>query len=193
MSLPNPGMDAVPFTPLTAEFLDNMIENIEALADGSGLDAGSISNANLNTTAGELGGTWQSWTPTLGNFVVGSGTLIAKYTMVGKTVHFRFTFIYGSGSSVSGTMRATLPVPPAADYEYAAINGDYIGKVTVTDNVTAVYEGNARLIDSSSTINFVLQGATSTYVNQPSSVTGGAPMTWATGDRLYWSGTYEAL
>lgn len=33
MSLPNPTMDAVPFTPLTAEFLDNMIENTQYLAD----------------------------------------------------------------------------------------------------------------------------------------------------------------
>lgn len=33
MALPNSGMDAVPFTPLTAEFLDDMIENIEYLGD----------------------------------------------------------------------------------------------------------------------------------------------------------------
>lgn len=33
MALPNTSMDAVPFTPLTAEFLDDMIENIEYLGD----------------------------------------------------------------------------------------------------------------------------------------------------------------
>lgn len=36
MALPNPGLDAVPFTPLTADFLDKMNQNIAALADGSG-------------------------------------------------------------------------------------------------------------------------------------------------------------
>lgn len=45
MSLPNPGQDAVPFTTLTAQFYDETIENIEALADGSGLDDGAVGPA----------------------------------------------------------------------------------------------------------------------------------------------------
>lgn len=65
MSLPNPTMDAVPFTPLTAEFLDNMIENIESLSDGTGFDAnavpkGALEKAHYNTllfsTSGITGG-----------------------------------------------------------------------------------------------------------------------------------------
>lgn len=47
MALPNPGMDAVPFTPLTAEFLDDMIENIESLSDGTGFGTGVINTAAL--------------------------------------------------------------------------------------------------------------------------------------------------
>lgn len=42
MALPNPGMDAVPFTPLTAEFLDDMIENIESLSSGTGIGDGAV-------------------------------------------------------------------------------------------------------------------------------------------------------
>lgn len=38
MPLPHQNLDAVPFTPLTAEFLDNMNENIESLAEGSGFN-----------------------------------------------------------------------------------------------------------------------------------------------------------
>lgn len=48
MSLPNPGQDAVPFTPLTAEFYDDTIENIEALAAGTGLDDDSVIPAKLS-------------------------------------------------------------------------------------------------------------------------------------------------
>ena len=48
MPLPNPDMDAVPFTPLTAEFLDDMIENIESLSDGSGLEPESVESDNIN-------------------------------------------------------------------------------------------------------------------------------------------------
>jgi hypothetical protein len=55
MSLPNSGMDAVPFTPLTAEFLDDMIENIESLADGSGLDNGAIKAKSIDFTTILLG------------------------------------------------------------------------------------------------------------------------------------------
>lgn len=42
MPLPNPGQDAVPFTPLTAEFYDDTIENIEALQDWSAFDDGTL-------------------------------------------------------------------------------------------------------------------------------------------------------
>jgi hypothetical protein len=42
MPLPNSSMDAVPFTPLTAAFLDDMIENIEALAAGTGMDSTAV-------------------------------------------------------------------------------------------------------------------------------------------------------
>ena len=57
MALPNPGMDAVPFTPLTAEFLDDMIENIESLSDGTGFQNGAITTNTLAesaVTAGKL-------------------------------------------------------------------------------------------------------------------------------------------
>ena len=51
MALPNPGMDAVPFTPLTAEFLDNIIENIESLSDGTGFQNGAITTNTLAESA----------------------------------------------------------------------------------------------------------------------------------------------
>ena len=50
MALPNPGMDAVPFTPLTAEFLDDIIENIESLSSGTGIGDGSIAASKLDST-----------------------------------------------------------------------------------------------------------------------------------------------
>ena len=42
MPLPNTGMSFTPFDPLPASQLNDLVENIEALADGSGLDAGAI-------------------------------------------------------------------------------------------------------------------------------------------------------
>lgn len=45
MSLPNPGMNFTPFDPLPASDLNDMVENIEALADGSGIDDGAVTPA----------------------------------------------------------------------------------------------------------------------------------------------------
>lgn len=47
MSLPNPGMSFTPFDPLTAAEQNDLVENIEALADGSGLDDSAIATAKI--------------------------------------------------------------------------------------------------------------------------------------------------
>lgn len=47
MSLPNPGMDFTAFDTLPASSLDDMVENIEALADGSGLNDDAVTAAKM--------------------------------------------------------------------------------------------------------------------------------------------------
>lgn len=42
MPLPHQNMEAIPFTPLTAEFLDDMNDNIESLSFGTGFEDGAI-------------------------------------------------------------------------------------------------------------------------------------------------------
>jgi hypothetical protein len=71
MSLPNPGMDSVPFTPLTAEFLDDMIENINSLAAGTGFDNNAVPASALATTAITLG-----YTQITTNFSTGSTSAV---------------------------------------------------------------------------------------------------------------------
>lgn len=48
MSLPNPGMSFTPLDPLPAADLNDMVENIEALADGTGLDTGAVTADKIN-------------------------------------------------------------------------------------------------------------------------------------------------
>ena len=60
MALPNPGMSFVPFDPLPAASINQIVANIEALAAGTGLNDGvvttakildaSVTNAKLATT-----------------------------------------------------------------------------------------------------------------------------------------------
>lgn len=55
MSLPNPGMSFTPFDPLTASEMNDLVENIESLADGSGQDAASVVSESLKVTVGARG------------------------------------------------------------------------------------------------------------------------------------------
>ena len=71
-NLPNPGMDFTPLAPLTAEQMDDIVENIEAInnatiqtgsiADGAitkaKLGADATSNLNYSTSEVDTGATW---------------------------------------------------------------------------------------------------------------------------------------
>lgn len=50
MALPNIGMNFTPYDTLTAAELDDIVENIEALADGSGQNTASITGAKIATS-----------------------------------------------------------------------------------------------------------------------------------------------
>lgn len=49
--LPNPGMNFTPFDPLTAAELDDIVENVEALAAGTGLNDQVVTPDKLDTGA----------------------------------------------------------------------------------------------------------------------------------------------
>lgn len=200
MALPNLGMDAVPFTPLTAEFLDDMIENIESLAGGTGLNDRSVSLPKIDggATAGVLhtnasgvvsaAGAWTSWTPTLTNITTGNGTVVARYSQIGKTVNYRFSFTMGTTSAMGTVPKFSLPVAAAAIT--GTSNGIVIGRGSIWDfgtnnfDVVVLYETTTiaaiRVINAAAT-NSVQSTIMSTN-----------PMTWASTDEIHISGTYEA-
>lgn len=55
MSLPNPAMDFTAFDVLTADQLDDLVENDQALAAGTGLNTNAVPGAALATNAIKLG------------------------------------------------------------------------------------------------------------------------------------------
>lgn len=189
MSLPNAGMTFTPFDPLPASDLNDLVENIEALADGSGLDDGAVTNAKLATGAGQPGGAWTSWTPTLGNITVGSGTLACRYTRVGNTIYGIFYFKYGSGSSIGSGLTFTLPVTASA--AHGAIDRYVIGQGVLNDNGGPVYAGVAVTNASTTVANILREDAAGTSSNYQG-VTASLPMTWTTNDSIAIPFTYEA-
>ena len=73
----------------------------------------NVTNAKLATTAGELGGAWQTWTPSFsaaGSMTYTSVTTnLARFMRVGKTVHFNIQATGTTGGSASSGLRFTLP------------------------------------------------------------------------------------
>jgi hypothetical protein len=72
-------------------------------------------------------GAWSSWTPTLGNLTLGSGsTATYKYNQVGKTVNFSIDITFAGTSSGNGsTITFTLPVTASGNYKGVFASGGY--------------------------------------------------------------------
>lgn len=162
-----------------------------SVADGSVATAdiadAAITNAKLSTTAGEVGGAWTTWSPTWANLTVGSGSVSARYTKVGKTVTFELMFTYGSGSSVGSAPSFTLPVTAASYYDSNTV----VGVGALRDSSPSTLVTAVVRIDSTTVASVFANNASSTY-GTVSVLSSTVPFTWATGDVYYASGRYEA-
>ena len=132
-------------------------------------------------------GAWTTWSPTLANLTLGSGSVVATYARVGRIIRFRFQFTFGAGSAVGTNPTFTLPVAGNAAYD------DYmpIGMAAYyDDNAGTLYTGMAHVNadDETVCITFRIGGSGSAGV----AVTATAPFTWTTPDSLSVTGAYEA-
>ena len=133
-------------------------------------------------------GAWTTYTPTwsvsAGSVAIGNGTLTGAYTRIGRTIHFWMLWVAGSTTTFgSGDYRFTLPVAPRN-----VANFPFIGAANLTDSGTTESFATWRSISAGSqTFDFVAHsGAT------PFRVGTTVPWTWANGDQIRASGTYEA-
>jgi len=75
---------------------------------GQGIDF----SATPNTGTSELFADYEEGTfnPSFANFAVGNGSVFGRYTKIGRIVHIQCGFVYGSTSSITGSIGAiTLP------------------------------------------------------------------------------------
>jgi hypothetical protein len=196
-NLPNQNMDFVPLATLSAADLDKLVDNIEALADGTGIGDGSVvtakiadanvTNAKLAGGAGQPGGAWTGWTPSFTNFTLGNGTVdYARYTQIGKTVLFELSVTLGSTSSVSGAFTFTAPVAVSATYSTLSITpiGDAtLRSSTSSTGVPTVGPSNTIIVRA-----YSVSGSNINHVSTSATV----PFTWATGHAFIVSGAYQA-
>jgi hypothetical protein len=65
----------------------------------------------------DLGGTWRSYTPTFGSVTLGNGTVVGRYSVIGKTVSGVAELRAGSTTTyAAGNITVSLPRSTAAWY-----------------------------------------------------------------------------
>lgn len=134
---------------------------------------------------------WSDWPPTLTSLTTGSGSLSARHERVGDTVRYRFRWQFGAGSAVGTSPRFSLPATVASSYTLggSTVTGtDEIGRGTIYDSSGGVYRDLICFLNSSGE-------ALTAYRDTATSlaaITSTAPWTWATGDLIIVTGTYEA-
>jgi len=131
-------------------------------------------------------GAWEDWTPTFANFTKGSATIVAKFKQIGKTVHFRVSVTLAADSVVGASPTIGLPVPAVTYPTNTPIGVAYFRDASVP----SVTLGRITISGTTATIPtyFSVVGSLITH-NGLSAV---LPFTWATGDYILCTGTYEA-
>lgn len=169
-----------------------------AWGDGTALQDTALyrSGAGVLTTDGTLNagtvqiggvglGTWQTYTPTLSTgWALGNGTNASRYCQIGKTVHFTVALTWGSTSTWASSGGLDVGLPVTAGANWSRFTGTARGvKVGVNDFIWSWLGHTATAVTVCNT------GA---FSGSAGNISATSPFTWAAGDQLYLSGTYEA-
>lgn len=157
-NLPNPGMDFTPFDILTAEEMDDLVENIESLADGSGIgdkavtaDKIDLSTLNYKKRLGE--------DITTSNFLITTNWTTRRSVTVTTTtgiVEVNYGFLFGnagSGATRSFDLRDRVDGTPANTRSFYLVNTSTLDANLGSVNIVRRYEG---LANGSHTFDFQL-------------------------------------
>ncbi len=141
-----------------------------------------------NIPTSQLAGSWTTWTPTYTNLTIGNGTVVARYTQIGKTVHVYFEFTLGSTSAVGSAPLITTPVTHrAATY---TVGDNVIGVARYDETGVAARGGTVRL-QTTTQFRPIAWSATATFTRE-ANLSSTAPFTWGATDVLQFTATYEA-
>jgi hypothetical protein len=128
---------------------------------------------------------YQSFTPTLTNFSLGTGSCDCRYTQRYKSVHFSLTFILGTGFSI-GTNATVKGLPR---FRHSSTPNSFMGEAIDIDGDTyqiATIENDAE--------SFILGKSTIQGQHLDIEVlTATSPFTFVAGDKITIAGTYETV
>lgn len=126
-------------------------------------------------------GVWVAYTPTLGNFTLGNGTMTARWTQIGKTVLFSVRIVLGSTSAVTGVIQIGTPVTAAA--------AGWQCIATLADTGTNFYY--AFPLSVTTLVELYVLNTAGTYAT-PSNTSATVPFTWTSTDVITVAGFFEA-
>ena len=156
----------------------------DAVALVAGGNAGlSINSAGLATGTGTSYGAWTSYTPSLGNWTLGNGTISGRYVQIGKIIHFRARLVLGTTTVIAGTT-PIFGLPVTAQ---ATVNQGIGLAVLLTATGANFYMGLPAL-NSSTTASAAAIGTSGVFAQ----ITATVPFTWKATDLIDIGGTYEA-
>ena len=111
-------------------------------------------NVNAVWPLGDPTAAWTPFTPALTNITIGNGVLTCSYMRTGRWVVARYSFVWGTTTSASGSQVFALPVAAHAIY----IVNSHVGSANVLDGAVASYGGYTCTIITGAT-NFGLEAA----------------------------------
>jgi len=137
-------------------------------------------------------GAWTAFTPTWSGLTVGNGVYnTSHYTLVGKTIHVAIDFTLGSTSAVTGDLRVDVPV------QISRKNIESTGLLYCSFSDTGTTTLPAFATPSTAFANrfllryFLTFAGTNPVTVGQAQASATAPFTWASTDKISFSGTYE--
>jgi hypothetical protein len=141
-----------------------------------------LTAASGETTGLKYTGAWTSFTPTWSNVTLGNAVNSGKYCQIGKVVHVKANFKFGSTTSFTGAIAMGHPIGGTG-----ASQGYQTG-VTILDAGTNYYNGFTNVSTGSAEI--LIANVSGTYPSL-TQVNATVPFTWTTNDEIVLSYWYE--
>ena len=136
---------------------------------------------STQSTGLKYSGNWTTYTPSFFNLTIGNGTLTARYAKTAKTVNYFIRLVFGSTTSITGSVSFTLPIAPNN-------TEGPIGDVFIDDPGTAGYLGQCVAFGGNP---FISVGRSDATFLKYEIINATVPMTWGTSDALNIRGSYE--
>lgn len=144
------------------------------------VDGTVVTVANVPDT-----GAWTTWAPTYTGITIGNATVSARYKQIGKTVHVSFFMTVGSTTTFSTSYLAvSLPVASFVTTTNFPLGSGFAFDASAGTNSRMVL--GAYLLSQAA---YFVYGDAAIAARTLSNL---VPWTWASGDQLGFTATYEA-